>query len=75
MTSQTQGPTVDARGLSCPQPLLLTMQALADGPGPLTVIVDSAAAAESVERALSREKRKALVVQNGGETIFNISPK
>ncbi|MDO8716190.1 MAG: sulfurtransferase-like selenium metabolism protein YedF [Dehalococcoidales bacterium] len=41
--------TVDARGLSCPQPLVLTMKALAEADEVIT-IVDSAAAKENVTR-------------------------
>jgi len=41
--------TVDARGLSCPQPLMLTMKALAEADEVVT-IVDSAAAKENVTR-------------------------
>ena len=41
--------TVDARGLSCPQPLMLTMKALAEA-DEIVTIVDSAAAKENVTR-------------------------
>ena len=41
--------TVDARGLSCPQPLMLTMKALGEADEVIT-IVDNAAAQENVTR-------------------------
>lgn len=41
--------TVDARGLSCPQPLMLTMKALGEADEVVT-IVDNAAAKENVTR-------------------------
>lgn len=43
---------VDARGLSCPQPVLDTLQAMAGlGSGRLTVLVDTEASKENVTRA------------------------
>lgn len=41
---------VDARGLSCPEPVLLTAQALKSGSGvPLRVLVSEAYARQNVE--------------------------
>jgi tRNA 2-thiouridine synthesizing protein A len=43
--------TVDARGLSCPQPAMLTHQAIQKlGNGTLEVLVDSGTARENVSR-------------------------
>lgn len=43
---------VDARGLSCPQPVLMTLDAIkAGGTDQLTVMVDSEASKENVSRA------------------------
>jgi tRNA 2-thiouridine synthesizing protein A len=45
---------VDARGLSCPQPVLLTMGALKDADrGEIVVLVDTDTARENVSRAAS----------------------
>jgi selenium metabolism protein YedF len=41
---------VDARGLACPQPVILTRQALADGREWLEVLVDNEAARDNVVR-------------------------
>lgn len=43
---------VDARGLSCPLPVMRTQGALLDGPGELTVLVDSGTARANVIDAL-----------------------
>jgi TusA-related sulfurtransferase len=44
--------TVDARGLSCPQPVLMAMQAMrAANSGNLEVLVDNEASRENVSRA------------------------
>ncbi|HRF91086.1 MAG TPA: sulfurtransferase TusA family protein [Desulfobacter postgatei] len=43
---------VDARGLSCPQPVLMTLDAIKSGSdGELEVIVDNMASRENVVRA------------------------
>lgn len=43
---------VDARGLSCPQPVLVAVQAMsAAGSGSVEVLVDSEASRENVARA------------------------
>lgn len=44
--------TVDARGLSCPQPVILARQALSStGSGKITVLVDNPTARDNVSRA------------------------
>jgi selenium metabolism protein YedF len=46
---------VDARGLACPQPVILTRKALADaGAEPVTTIVDSPTAEANVSRMVSK---------------------
>ncbi len=45
--------TIDARGLSCPQPVLLTMKAIDEtGSAELLVLVDTEASRENVSRAV-----------------------
>lgn len=47
--------TIDARGLSCPQPVLMAMQAIkALDSGELLVMVDTEASRENVSRAVER---------------------
>jgi tRNA 2-thiouridine synthesizing protein A len=46
------GTTVDARGLSCPQPVLMTMDEIKKGSqGEIIVLVDTDASKENVARA------------------------
>lgn len=45
---------VDARGLSCPQPVILTRQAIEEGQFPIEVLVDTVTARENVRRAAQR---------------------
>ncbi len=42
--------TIDARGLSCPVPVVLTKKAVEQNPSVLQVIVDNVAAKENVSR-------------------------
>ncbi|HOK07644.1 MAG TPA: sulfurtransferase TusA family protein [Syntrophales bacterium] len=45
--------TVDARGLSCPQPVIMTLDAIKKGGGEeILVLVDNDTAKENVARAL-----------------------
>lgn len=41
---------IDARGLSCPQPVVLTRQAMEKRQSPIEVLVDTVAARENVAR-------------------------
>lgn len=48
--------TVDATGLSCPQPVILTRKALKDHPtGDLWVLVDTGTSRDNVRRLAERE--------------------
>jgi len=41
---------IDACGLSCPQPVILTMNAMKDNKSPLEILVDTNIACENVQR-------------------------
>ena len=45
---------IDARGLSCPQPVLMTMEALKQGAPRYEIVVDNHAAQQNVTRCLER---------------------
>ncbi len=46
--------TVDARGLSCPQPVMLAQKAINDNIFPIEVIVDTVTSRENVRRMAER---------------------
>lgn len=46
--------TVDARGLSCPQPVMLAKQAVDKGQFPIDVLVDTVTSRENVRRMAER---------------------
>ena len=59
--------TVDARGLSSPQPVILTRKAIAEDSFPLEVLVDSVTSRENVRRAAEKAGLKVQVVEAGDE--------
>lgn len=59
---------VDARGLSCPQPVIITVNAIKKGDqDQLTVLVDTDTAKENVSRATNAQGWKVLDIQPEGE--------
>ncbi len=64
--------TVDTRGLSCPQPLILFHQALAENAAePLDVMVDNEASLENVTRA-AEKKGWNVAAKHEGEGVFRL---
>lgn len=64
---------IDARGLSCPQPALLTRQELSSlSGGTVQVLVDSATARDNVVRTAEKAGWKVAML-NGPEGSFQIS--
>ena len=58
---------VDARGLSCPQPVIITVNAIKAGDqNQLTVLVDTDTAKENVSRATNSQGWKVLDIQPDG---------
>ena len=48
------GHTVDARGLSCPQPVILARKAVQAGEFPIEVLVETVTSRENVRRATEK---------------------
>lgn len=66
---------VDARGLVCPQPVILTKKAMSDKPKNLDVLVDNVAALENVTRYATAMKYDVEKVVNGDEYILKLRKK
>lgn len=65
---------VDARGLLCPEPVLLTKKVIDQLPsGSIEVIVDNPAAKENVTRLCENKGWNVVIKQQGYEYILNIS--
>jgi TusA-related sulfurtransferase len=59
---------IDARGLSCPEPLILATRALR-GPGPFEIVVDNPVARENIVRMLADRYGLAAAVRESGREI------
>jgi len=56
---------VDARGLSCPQPVILTRNAIKAGDFPIEVLVETVTSRENVRRAAEKQGFKVQVTDVG----------
>ena len=59
--------TVDARGLSCPQPVILARKAMQESKFPIEVLVDSATSRDNVRRMAEKAGCTVQVEQTGDE--------
>jgi TusA-related sulfurtransferase len=67
--------TIDTRGLSCPQPVLMTMDAIKSGEASeMTVLVDNEASKENVSRAAT-SKGWAVTGISEEEGVYHIAIK
>ena len=64
--------TVDGRGLSCPQPVLLTMQALKKEADCYEILVDNNTAVENVSRFIKNAGKEFTVTPSGDEFIIEV---
>jgi TusA-related sulfurtransferase len=66
---------VDARGLVCPQPVILTKKAMSKKPEVMDVLVDNVAALENVTRYATAMKYDVEKVASGDEYILKLRKK
>lgn len=59
--------TVDARGLSCPQPVILARKAIEAGEFPIEVLVETVTSRENVRRMAEKAGCKVRVEELGEE--------
>ena len=64
---------VDARGLSCPMPVVMVQKALKNGESALSVLVDNQCAVENVTRFAENQGYKVEVTPNGDEFELKLS--
>ena len=67
--------TVDARGLSCPQPVILARTAIQAGKFPIEVLVDTVTSRENVRRAAEKAGCVVKVEEMGGEFKLTLTKK
>ena len=61
---------IDARGLSCPQPVVLVDRAIVAGNTDLEILVDNEVARENITRLATRRGLKADVRQEGSDMVI-----
>jgi TusA-related sulfurtransferase len=61
---------IDARGLSCPQPVVLVDRALTDGNIDLEILVDNEVARENVTRLVIKRGLKTDTRQEGSDIVI-----
>lgn len=61
---------IDARGLSCPQPVVLVNRAVAEGNTDLEIIVDNEVSRENVTRLATKRGLKADARQEGADIVI-----
>ena len=64
---------IDARGLSCPEPVLLLRQAMAGGADSYEIIVDNVASRENVTRYAEHQGYRVTVAEAAGEYTLSIT--
>lgn len=64
---------VDARGLSCPEPVVMTRNAMASKEPAYQVLVDAVAAKENVTRFAMSQGYAVNVSENAGEFTLDIT--
>lgn len=65
--------TIDARGLACPQPVLLTKQAADAGQNEFSVLVDNQVAKENISRFAKKAGFNLSFSENDGEFEIKLS--
>ncbi|MEG1027525.1 MAG: sulfurtransferase TusA family protein [Oscillospiraceae bacterium] len=64
--------TIDARGLSCPQPVVLTKKALAENKNCAIIIVDNTIALENITRFAENKGLTVKYVEKNGDYEITI---
>ena len=64
---------LDARGLSCPQPVLMLKRAMAEAKDRYEIIVDNLAAKENITRFAQNLGYNVFVTEKEGEYVFDIA--
>lgn len=64
---------IDARGLSCPQPVYMTIKAIDEGKFPIQVTVDNATAKANIRRLAQGKKLNITIEEKGEDIILTLS--
>lgn len=64
--------TIDARGLSCPEPVILASQAMKSGENAYEIIVDNRVSRENVTRYAEHQGYTVTVTEANGEFTLSL---
>jgi tRNA 2-thiouridine synthesizing protein A len=65
--------TIDARGLSCPQPVILTQKTISGGIKSFDIVVDTEVCLENITRFVKGKfGKEPIVKRNGGDITISI---
>ena len=64
---------VDARGLSCPEPVIMTKKALASKDSSYEILVDNVTAKENVTRFATHQGYKVAVTEQGNDYLLTLT--
>ena len=64
---------LDARGLSCPEPVIMIRKAMMSNEAAYEIIVDNAASRENVTRYANHQGYNVAVTENSGEFTLSIT--
>ncbi len=64
---------VDASGLSCPQPVILTRKAIQEGKFPIRVLVDTGTSRDNVSRMAQSQGCKVTVEAKGDGFVLTLT--
>jgi TusA-related sulfurtransferase len=67
--------TIDARGLLCPEPVVLVQKAIKTAPAEATVLVDAMAAKENVTRFAKSRGYEVSASEKDGEFMLTLKKK
>ena len=63
---------LDARGLSCPEPVIMIREAMMSGENAYQITVDNPTSKENVTRYAEHQGYRVSVIEDGGEYTLNI---
>lgn len=67
--------TVDARGCACPEPVMMTREALYEDPSGVEVLVDNVCAVENISRFAGHFGYAVTTLQDGDDTHLTLQKK
>lgn len=73
MRGEKQMKTVDARGLSCPEPVIMTKNALASKEAAYEILVDNVTAKENVTRFAVNQGYKVTAEEKGEDYLLRVT--